>query len=103
MLIVPLQPLASQVVQVMLGGQACTIGVYSKGGSMFADITVAGAPLRTCQLCLNGVLLVRFNYLGFVGDLVFVDLQGNTDPLYTGLGTRYVLVYLAPADYVVPA
>jgi hypothetical protein len=103
MLIVPLQPLASQVVQVMLGGQACTIAVYSKGGSLFADITVAGVALRTAQLCLNGVLLVRFTYFGFVGDLVFVDLQGDTDPLYTGLGTRYVLVYLAPADYVVPA
>jgi len=28
-----------------------------------------------------------------------VDTQGNNDPEYTGLGTRYVLVYLTEAEY----
>ncbi len=49
-------------------------------------------------ICENGNRLVRDAYLGFSGDLAVVDTQGASDPVYTGLGTRYQMVYLAPAD-----
>ena len=49
-------------------------------------------------MCLNATVIVRNTYLGFVGDLAFYDMQGATDPLYTGLGSRYVLAYLVPGD-----
>ena len=45
------------------------------------------------MLCLNEVGLVRESYLGFVGQLVFVDMQGSSDPTYDGLGSRYLLTY----------
>ena len=45
------------------------------------------------MICLNNVGLVRESYLGFIGQLVFVDIQGTDDPYYTGLGLRYLLTY----------
>lgn len=45
-------------------------------------------------LCRNRVYLVREAYLGFRGDLAFVDTAGNDDPQYAGLGTRWPLLYL---------
>ena len=49
-------------------------------------------------LCQNLNRIVRSLYLGFVGDFMFNDNQGDTDPVYTGFGGRYQLVYFAPAD-----
>ena len=42
--------------------------------------------------------IVRDLYLGFVGDFIWFDTQGSSDPIYMGLGSRFILVYLAPAD-----
>ena len=52
-------------------------------------------------LALSGVFLVRNAYFGIIGDLMFVDTLGSSDPDWTGLGgtdARFPLVYLAPAD-----
>lgn len=39
-------------------------------------------------------LLVDAQYHEFGGDFMFVDTQGADDPVWSGLGSRYVLVYL---------
>lgn len=54
-------------------------------------------------LALNLTRMVRDLYLGFSGDLAFVDTQvdpilGPLDPYYTGLGSRYQLIWLEPSD-----
>jgi hypothetical protein len=36
--------------------------------------------------------------VGFIGDLIFIDTQGTSDPNYTGLGSRFLLAYLSPTD-----
>jgi hypothetical protein len=51
-------------------------------------------------LALNGVKLVCRDYLGFQGNIVFIDTQGTKNPEYSGLGTRYELIYMAPGEYV---
>jgi hypothetical protein len=60
---------------------------------MFADILVDGVPLVTSVMVHDGDPLVRYQYLGFSGDLVIVDTQGADDPLYMGLGDRWLLLY----------
>ena len=65
---------------------------------VFIDLEVNNAPIISGVICLNGVKIVRDAYLGFIGDLAFYDTQGSTDPVYSGFGTRYILVYLAPGD-----
>lgn len=107
MLIIPLQAVPSQVVQATLNGQACTLAIYTKttpAGSqyIYMDLQLDGETILSCKICQNRSLLVRYQYLGFVGDLAFVDMQGDSDPVYQSLGSRYVLVYLAPGDYEAP-
>lgn len=39
-------------------------------------------------------LLLDAQYHEFGGDFMFVDTQGSGDPVWTGLGARYILVYV---------
>lgn len=95
---IPLQPFPSQTLNVSLAGQACTIAIYQKTTGVFLDLTVAGVSRVSGVLCHDRVRLVRQAYLGFVGDLSFIDTQGSDDPQYTGMGSRWVLAYLTPGD-----
>ncbi|MNT60795.1 hypothetical protein D3C72_1984020 [compost metagenome] len=52
----------------------------------------------TTVLCHDRVRLVRSAYLGFFGDLTFVDIQGHADPQHEDLGSRFVLAYLEPLE-----
>lgn len=91
--VIPLVAQPSQALSVQLGEQACDISIYQKSTGLFLDLSVAGVPVLTAKLCLNGVGLVQYAYLGFVGQLAFVDTQGSDDPTYDGLGARFILVY----------
>lgn len=96
---VPLQPVPSQQLQIVLGGQNCQIAVYLRGSAMYVDLNVNGADISIGVLAMNMVPLVPTVYFGFAGNLVFLDTQGTSDPIYTGLGSRYELLYLTAADY----
>jgi len=93
MQIVPLTPVASQTFTVQLNAQNCVINLYQKSTGLFIDLTADGNVIVDTMLCLNAVGIVRELYLGFDGQLVFIDTQGNNDPDYTGLGSRYILTY----------
>jgi len=95
---VTLQSVPSQAFTVNLGGQRCFIEIYQKTTGLFMDLTVNGYPVLNSQLCLANVLMVRLAYLGFTGDLVFVDRLGVADPAYGGLGSRWSLLYLTEAE-----
>jgi hypothetical protein len=98
MLIVPLTSVASQAVRISLGGQSCKVNVYEKSTGVYLDLLVNDSPIITGRLCLNDTKLVRDAYLGFVGDLAFLDTQGLSDPTSDGIGSRYVLMYLEASD-----
>jgi hypothetical protein len=99
MLQVPLAAVPSQSFGITLGGQNCTISVYQKTTGLYFDMQVAGAPFTNTVRCLNEARLCEDRqYLGFVGDFLFYDTQGDTDPQYLGLADRYVLIYLEAAD-----
>lgn len=95
---VPLQPIPNQTLQVQLGGQACTLNVVQFQYGLFMDVYVGGTLIVAGVICLNGNLVVRSAYLGFSGDFEFVDTQGSADPVYTGLGGRFQLLYLTSAE-----
>jgi hypothetical protein len=95
---IPLQALPNQTMQVQLGTQNCTLSVFQFAYGLFATLLVGATGIVVSAPCQNGNRLVRDAYLGFSGDLAFVDTQGSADPVYTGLGTRWQLLYFAPAD-----
>lgn len=96
--IVPLQPVPSQTVAVTLNGQACQINVYQKDAYLYLDLYVGGALIIGGVVCWNANEIVRSGYLGFLGDLAFIDTQGSVDPVYQGVGSRFLLVYFTPVD-----
>jgi hypothetical protein len=98
MQIVPLNAVASQQLQVTLGGQACQLNLYEKSTGLFMDVLVSGSLIIGGVICLNRTVIVRDAYLGFIGDFAFVDTQGADFPVFTGLGTRFLLCYLTPVD-----
>lgn len=98
MMIVPTQMAPNQNFQVVLDGQQMTFNVYQTAFGLFMDILLTGAAIVTGQLCLNQEPIVQQTYTGFSGELVWIDTQGNDDPIYTGLGSRFLLIYLEPTD-----
>jgi hypothetical protein len=116
--VVPLQAVPSQTVSVALNNQACQINVYVLGSApyehLYVDLLVADTQIIGGIIAQNfsivGItfgaqttyvasgLIVRNTYLGFVGDIAFLDTQGQDDPVYTGLGSRFILVYFYPSD-----
>ena len=92
--IIPLRPIHSQRMSVLLGAQNCQISVYQKSTGLFLDLYKNNEPVATTVLCRDRNRLVRFAYRGFTGDLAFIDMRGRQDPEYSGLGSRYLLAYL---------
>ena len=91
--IVPLQAVPNQTLQVQLSAQPCIINLYQTDYALFMDLYVGNSLIACGVICQNLNRIVRSAYRGFVGDLAFVDTQGSTDPVYTGLGARYQLIY----------
>lgn len=98
MQIIPLQAVPSQILQVTLAGQNAQINVYQKAFGLFCDLYVNNALIIGGVLCENLNRIVRSAYLGFIGDLAFFDTQGESDPVYSGMGARYQLAYLEVSD-----
>ena len=89
---VPLQPVPSQSTKVVLGGQNCQILIYQKPQGCFVDINADGVDIVVGIIGRDAVPLVCREYVGFIGNLLFIDTQGGDDPSYEGLGSRWSLV-----------
>ena len=100
MQIIPVAAVASQTLKVVLAQQNCVLNVYQKSTGMYLNVSLEGETILTGVLCRDRVRCVRQAYLGFVGDLAFMDTEGTDDPVYSGLGNRWVLMYLSPEDLV---
>lgn len=97
MQVIPVQSVAAQAFSVLLADQNCQIDIAQKSTGMFISLYVDGSLVIGSVVCENLNRIVRSLYLGFVGDLMFDDLQGSSDPNYLELGSRFILLYI-PAD-----
>ena len=102
MQIIPIQPIPAQVLSASLNQQATQIVIRQKTTGVFVDVYVDDALIVGGVIALNCNVIVRSAYLGFVGDIAFVDTQatplGPTDPVFTGFGDRFVLAYFLPSE-----
>jgi hypothetical protein len=98
MQVIPIQDVPNQQFQVTLSKQQCTINLYENSQGLFCDLYVSNNLIIAGVICQNKNRIVRDSYLGFVGDLSFIDSQGTSDPTYPGLGTRYLFCYLDTFD-----
>lgn len=100
---IPLRSTANQALQVVLDGQNCSLRIYTRtasesGDGLFCDLDKDQQAVFYGVRCLDGLTLPLYDYLGFLGKLVFVDMQGAEPPHWSGLGTRWQLVYLSPDE-----
>lgn len=95
---IPLRAVPAQTCSVVLSGQNCQVSVYQKSTGVYLDLQVNHEPVAMAVLCHDRVWLIRAAYSGFVGDLTFVDTQGRDDPVYTGFGGRFQLMYRENTD-----
>lgn len=101
MLSVPLAAVPSQTLAIILAGQNCNLAVYTESTGIYMDVTVNGKTIATTRILRDGARVLQDEqYQTFVGDFVMVDTQGELDPVYTGLGGRWQLVYLEATDLV---
>ena len=98
MILVPVAAAPNQSLQVQLGGQSCTLNIYQNAFGLFMDVLVGTQQIIAGVICENWNRIVRDLYLGFIGDFAWIDVQGTSDPVYTGLGSRYQLIYLEQSD-----
>lgn len=117
MLQIPISAVASQTLSIVLDGQSCQIAIYQKqpivdeygvAAGLFFDLSVGGVPILNTVRCLDRTrLLLDREYLGVVGDFMFLDTlatQGGpptfngAPPYYTGLNAQFVLLYLEASD-----
>ena len=95
--IIPLTAVANQTLAVPLAGQNAQLNVYQKGLYLYMDVFLDNEAIIRGVICEDRNRIIRDLYLGFAGDFFFMDMEGVTDPQYTGLNSRYFLVYV-PAD-----
>lgn len=90
---IPLNPVPSQSLSVQLGAQSCRINIRQRRTGVFVDLYVQDAPIALGMKAIDRKFLVRAAYTGFIGDLFFVDTQGEQDPQFNGLGSRWQLAW----------
>lgn len=98
MQIIPVQAVPNQIFSILLGNQSCEIALTTRSTGLYFDLSVNNEPVRNGVICQNVNRLIRYPYLGFLGDFWFIDTQGTDDPVYTGLNSRFLLEYLTASD-----
>ena len=99
---VPVRPTPNQIFQTVLGGQNCSIRLYTRvtpaGERLFCDLAVDQSPVFYGSICRDAVGLKRYAHLHFVGNLLFIDMLADEDPRWAGLGDRWRLIWLDAAE-----
>lgn len=90
---VPLIALPSQELSLVLGNQDVTVRVLTRGDYLYLDVLKESEPVILGQLIVTGQNLLPAGLSDFTGNFQMVDLNGDSDPVYTGLGTQYRLLY----------
>lgn len=103
MLIVPVQAVPNQTISILLGGQSCQITLTTRFFGLFFDLAVSNENVRNGVICQNLNRIIRYPSLGFTGDFWWTDTQGSDDPVYTGLGSRFLLEYWEASDVAAAA
>ena len=89
----------AQRLNIVLASQNVQIYIYQKTTGLFVDVNVNGNDVSLGVLARDIVRLVPADYMAFDGQLMFTDTQGDSDPDYTGLGSRFQLLYMTTAEY----
>lgn len=93
---IALSPVPNQTVAFQASGHRVSLTLRTlPNGALLADVVMDGSTIAAGRTCLDRTAIIRRAYVGFPGDLAFVDTQGTLDPAASGLGTRYLLAWIS--------
>ena len=95
---IPLSPVPAQSLKVKLNGQNCEMRVYYRFGSTYLDLVCNGEEIVKGAICRDRQNIIQIAQSNFEGQLLFVDMLGEADPLYSGFGERWRLFYKAAEE-----
>lgn len=95
--VIPLQPLAVQSFNCILDGLSARFTITATDRGVFADVVYNGVSVIAGRACKDRTDINPAKYNGLPQGLFFADQQGISDPVYTGFGTRFLLLYGTPA------
>lgn len=109
MLEIPIQPVPNQSLTVVVNQINCKINLNTRTKPnyfnldldleerefvLYFDLEANSSSITRATICENLTPLIKQDYLGFSGNFIFVDLEGDSNPFYEGLGSRFRLLYL---------
>ena len=83
---IPLDAYPNQTTSTTIKNVRWSIELNTRLGRLYATVSneADGVIVRN-RLCLDGIFITK--------NLVFIDQDGNQDPVYDGLGGRFALVW----------
>lgn len=100
---IPLRAEPAQSLAIVLGGQNVSLRLYTRDylGTpwLYCDLAVDGSMVWQGHICHEMQDLKFYSYLPFAGALRFVDMQGDDDPQWDGLGVRWLLLWGTTEDW----
>ena len=100
MIQIQLSAVSIQRLAITLEGQACSIEARQNGRHLYLSLWKNDEMILGQRVCRDrSLMLTGARYRGFSGDLMWIDGQGFDDPQWTGLGSRWTLVYITPAEF----
>jgi len=90
---IPLLPVPSQVVSTTIRQQNIILSVYLRNGWLFSNVNINGSDVALGTLVHDRVPIIKKTYLPILGNVSIVDQNGTDDPVYTGLGSRFVATF----------
>lgn len=96
--IIQLSPIPSQSLKVVLADQDCEISLYLRGENFFLDLIVNGETVQTGAIVNEGASIISAPNALFSGGLAVVDMLGDDAPEFSGLGSRWILVYYPASE-----
>lgn len=90
---IPVTSTPSQSLNVIINGTVFRLDIYQRSTGLYMNVWVNGVVVVSGAICQNLNPVVHADYLSLGGDFVWVDMQGSQDPVYSGLGSRYVLTF----------
>lgn len=91
--IIPIDAVPSQSFSVEIEGKECFFEFLTAGLYIYMNMSVNDVRKISGVICLNKNKLNEYDGIGIKGDIHFEDTQGELDPIYYGLGDRWILVY----------
>lgn len=90
-LTIPLLEATNQTFTVKIDDKDCSIRLYESSGYLYMDLIITFESYTYGAVCLNNTPIKIDRQSILKSTLYFEDVEGSSDPLLIGLGTRYLL------------